>query len=152
MAIAWQAKNSGELVVFHNRDATVLAQKENSRITIFSTDSLALDNRTVKAYNKGNFNQNITLAPLQNLLWHKGNKILVLDSLSLYPDNAKPDVILLTQSPKVNMERLLQKLKPKQVVADATNYKTYVARWAATCRKQNIPFHATAEKGYYILK
>jgi len=152
MATAWQAKNGGELVVFHNREATVLAQKENSRITIFSTDSVALENRTVKAYNKGNFNQNITLAPLHNLLWHKGNKILVLDSLSVYPENAKPDVILLTQSPKVNMERLLQQLKPKQVIADATNYKSYVARWAATCRKQKIPFHATAEKGYYILK
>jgi len=152
MATAWQAKNGSELVVFHNREATVLAQKENNRIIIFSTDSLALENRTVKAYNKGNFNQNITLAPLHNLLWYNRSKILVLDSVSVYPDNAKPDVVLLTQSPKVNLERMLQQLKPKQVVADATNYKTYVARWAVTCRKQKIPFHATAEKGYYILK
>ena len=152
MATAWQAKNGGELIIFHNRDATVLAQKENSRITIYSTDSLALDNGTIKAYNKGNFNQQIQLTPLRNLLWYNGRKILILDSLSVYPPTVKPDVVLLTQSPKVNLERMLQELKPKQIVADATNYKTYVARWAATCRKQKIPFHATAEKGYYILK
>jgi len=152
MMTAWQAKNGGELVIFHNRNTTLLAQKQNSSITIFSADSMALENRTIKAYNKGNFNQNLTLKPLHNLLWHKGSRILVLDSLSIYPENARPDVILLTQSPKVNLERLLQELKPKQVVADATNYKTYVARWAATCRKQKIPFHATAEKGFYVLK
>ena len=152
MATAWQAKNGGELIIFHNRDATVLAQKENSRIIIYSTDSLALDNRTVKAYNKGNFNQQIQLTPLRNLLWYNGRKILILDSLSVYPPAIEPDVVLLIQSPKVNLERMLQELKPKQVVADATNYKTYVARWAATCRKQKIPFHATAEKGYYILR
>jgi len=152
MATLWKSKHGSELVIFHNRNASLLAQKENSGITVWSCDSLALENKTVKAYNKGNFNRPVTLLPLHNLLWYKGNKILVLDSLAVYPENTKPDVVVLTQSPKVNLERLLQQLKPKQVVADATNYKTYVARWAATCRKKNIPFHATAEKGYYILK
>jgi competence protein ComEC len=41
---------------------------------------------------------------------------------------------------------------PKAVIADATNYKSYVKRWKATCEKEKIPFHATAEKGFYIIE
>lgn len=152
MATSWQAKNGSELLVFHNRNATLVAQKQDNKITVMSTDTLALDNKTIKAYSKGNFANNVQLKPMANLIWHNKQRILVLDSLAIYPENINPDVVVLTQSPKINLERMLQQLKPKQVVADATNYKTYIARWAATCRKQNIPFHATAEKGYYILK
>lgn len=152
MATSWQAKNSSELIVFHNYNHTLIAKKQADHITVFSTDSLALQNRSITAYNKGNFNQQTKLAPLQNTLWYKGHTVLVLDSLGVYAADTHPEVILLTKSPKVNLERALQQLKPKQVIADATNYKTYIARWAATCRKQKIPFHATAEKGFYILK
>ena len=152
MVTSHTAQTHEEFVVFHNYDTPLLAQKEKGRITIISPDSLALQSRTVKVYNKGNFNHEISLMPLHNLLWYKGHKILVLDSLSVYPENSHPDVVLLTQSPKVNLDRLLLQLKPRQVVADATNYTTYLARWAATCRKQKIPFHATAEKGYYVLE
>jgi competence protein ComEC len=49
------------------------------------------------------------------------------------------------------LERLFQDLKPKIVVADATNFKTYIQLWKATCIKKKIPFHATGEKGFYKL-
>jgi competence protein ComEC len=152
MATSWQARNSNELIVFHNYNHTLVAKKHADHITVFSTDSLALQNRSITAYNKGSFNQQVQLMPLQNMLWYKGHTILILDSLAVYPANTHPEVVLLTQSPKVNLDRVLLNLQPKQVIADATNYKTYIARWAATCAKQKIPFHATAEKGFYILK
>ncbi|MXN92227.1 DUF4131 domain-containing protein [Flavobacterium sp. Sd200] len=152
MATAWQAKNGSELLVFHNRNATLMVEKQNNNITVLSADTLALENRIIKAYNKGNFNRNLQLRPLRNLVWHNNHKVLIIDSIGVYPENIKPDVVVLTQSPKVNLDRMLQQLHPKQVVADATNYKTYITLWAESCRKKNIPFHATAEKGYYILK
>jgi len=152
MATSWHARSSDELVVFHNYNHTLVAKKHADHITIFSTDSLALQNRSITAYNKGNFNQQVQLMPLQNMLWYNGHTVLVLDSLGVYPVGIHPEVVLLTQSPKVNLDRVLLNLQPKQVIADATNYKTYIACWSATCRKQKIPFHATAEKGFYILK
>lgn len=148
----WNSKNHDELIVFHNRNSTLLAVKENSRITLMSEDSLALKNPNVRSYRKGSFATKVVARPLADVLWHNGSKVLVIDSTAAYSPEMKPDVLLLTHSPKVNFERMLQQLKPKQVVADATNYKTYVGRWAATCRKQKIPFHATAEKGYYGIK
>ena len=64
----------------------------------------------------------------------------------------KPDIILLSNSPKINLERLIDSLTPEQIVADGSNYKSYVARWKATCIKKKLPFHNTNEKGAYILK
>jgi competence protein ComEC len=62
-----------------------------------------------------------------------------------------PDILLLVNNPKINMEKVLQITKPKLVVADGSNYKYYCKLWKATCKKQKIPFHNTAEKGFYKL-
>ena len=69
----------------------------------------------------------------------------------VFIEEEKPDIILLTNSPKVNLERIFQSWKPQQVVVDATNYKTYIKVWRETCRKEKIPFHDTSEKGFYKL-
>ncbi|AWH84953.1 hypothetical protein HYN59_07360 [Flavobacterium album] len=148
----WDSKSHDELIVFNNRKSTLLAERISSRIMILSEDSLALKNFNIRSYRKGNFASEVILKPIQNVLWHKGSKVLIIDSTAAYSPAMKPDVLLLIHSPKVNFERLLAELHPKQVVADATNYKTYVARWKATCQKQKIPFHATAEKGSYGIK
>lgn len=57
----------------------------------------------------------------------------------------------MTQSPKINLERILQESRPKIIIADASNYRTDTQRWKATCEKEKIPFHATVEKGFYSL-
>lgn len=148
----WDSQNAEELIVFNNRNNTLITIKDAHLITIMSTDSLAGDNLKIKAYKKEAFNCETNILPARNILWHKSDRILILDSLGLYNSKIKPSILILTQSPKVNLERLLTELKPKQVIADATNYKSYIARWKATCSKQKIPFHATTEKGFYRLE
>ena len=88
---------------------------------------------------------------LGNLLYFKNKKILIVDSLGVYPKDIRPDILILNQSPKINLERLLQIARPKLVVADASNYKNIQKLWKATCLKEKIPFHATGEKGFYRL-
>jgi competence protein ComEC len=46
---------------------------------------------------------------------------------------------------------MLRLLKPKIVVADASNYKSLQEHWKASCEKQKISFHAVSEKGYFKL-
>ncbi len=100
----------------------------------------------------GNFSQLKAKKELRNLLFFDGNKILILDSLGIYPKDIHPDILILTQSPKTNLSRLLERTKPKIVVADASNYRSYINLWKATCLKEKIPFHATVEKGFYRLE
>lgn len=80
--------------------------------------------------------------------------MLVIDEKGIYqlPENTKVDIVLLTQSPKVNLERLIKELNPKLIIADGSNYKNITSSWEQTCLKQKIPFHSTSEKGYYKFK
>ena len=63
----------------------------------------------------------------------------------------KADIIIIRNSPKINLDRLLQKINPEIIIADASNYKSYVVSWKESCKNKNIPFHSTYEKGYYKL-
>lgn len=77
-------------------------------------------------------------------------QLLIVDSLGVYPiKNSTPDYLLLTQSPKINLDRLIDSIAPKQIIADGSNYRNYITRWKATCLKRKLPFHYTGERGAY---
>ena len=75
-----------------------------------------------------------------------------MDSLCIYPKQKKVNYLVLTQSPKLNLERLLDSIQVKKVIADGSNYKSSIARWKATCTKRKLPFHYTGEKGTYYFE
>ena len=89
---------------------------------------------------------------LKNFIYFKGKRIFVLDSAIQLIPNINPDVLLLTQSTKVNLDRVLMELKPKMVVADGSNFRSIQQTWKKSCDKQKIPFHMTHEKGSYSMK
>jgi competence protein ComEC len=153
-ATHWAHQKQKELVVFHSKKNTLITERNGEKITLFANDSLlktASENKTLTAYLIGNFSYLKSKEKLQNTLCFDDKKILILDSLGVYPKNAKPDILVLTQSPKINLDRMFQNLKPQIVVADASNYRTYISLWKASCLKNKIPFHATGEKGFYRL-
>jgi len=90
--------------------------------------------------------------PLANTLLFNSKKILIIDSSAVYKTSISPDIILLSHSPKINLERLLEIHKPEIIIADASNFKSYIEIWKQTCSKRKIPFHSTYEKGFYSLK
>lgn len=154
LGIQWSIQNEQEWIVFNIRRNTLLAERNGKNITVYANDSIlktAQKNNAIKSYRVENLSTLKEKKELQNLFYFNGKKIFILDSSGVFPKNINPDVIILTQSPKINFDRLLQTTKPNMVVADASNYKTIQKQWKATCMKQKIPFHATSEKGYYRL-
>ncbi len=148
----WTIQNQKELVIFNAKKNSLIAERNGKNVTVYSNDELLKTvpkNKTVSAYLMGNFSQLTQTKRLGNLMYHKDNKILILDSLGVYTTAIRPDIVVITQSPKINMERFLQITKPKLVVADASNYKYIQKLWKGTCLKEKIPFHATGEKGFY---
>ncbi len=144
-----------ELIVFNIKKNSLLAARIGKNTTIFANDSTVKKiskNAQLNAYLVGNFSQleNKKLAP--NLLFFNNKKILIIDSTAIYPTNITPDVVLITHSPKLNLERFLQNCTPKIIIADGSNFKSYIKIWQTTCHEQKMPFHATAEKGFYRIK
>ncbi len=151
----WTIQNQSELVIFNSKKNTLIAERKGENVVLFANDSLlktASKNNPLSTYLMGNFSRLAAKKKLQNLMYFNGNKILILDSLGVYPKNSQPDIVVLTQSPKINMERFLASTKPKIIVADASNYRNIQKLWKDTCLKAKIPFHAIGEKGFYRLE
>jgi competence protein ComEC len=151
----WNLENQQELVIFNIKKSTLITQRKGKTVTLFANDGIlknASQNTVLSSYLVSNFSTLKTKKPLQNLAFFEGKKILILDSLGVYPKGIHPDVLVLIQSPKINLDRLFLNLKPKLIVADASNYRTIQKLWKASCEKQKIPFHATNEMGFYVLK
>ncbi|WP_310560300.1 ComEC/Rec2 family competence protein [Flavobacterium sp.] len=151
----WTIQNQKELVIFNAKKNSLIAERNGKSVSLYSNDGLlktVSKNKTVAAYLMGNFSQLTQTKRLGDLMYYKENKILILDSLGVYPTAIRPDIVVITQSPKINMERFLQITKPKLVVADASNYKYIQKLWNGSCLKEKIPFHATGEKGFYRLE
>lgn len=144
-----QSKTTDEFIIFNNKKATLFTTKTNELVHVYSNDTLPAKNENLKNYNRGNFNLKLQFHSLQNVIFYKQQKILIVDSIGTYRTVITPDIIVLVQSPKINLNRLIKEVKPKQIIADGTNYKNYVKRWKASCEKEKIPFHATSEKGFY---
>jgi competence protein ComEC len=151
----WNIQNQSELVIFNSKKNTLIAERNGENVKLYANDSLletASKNKTLSGYLMGNFSHLTATKKLQNLIYFNGKKIFVIDSLGVYPTAIRPDIVVFTQSPKINMERFLQTTKPKLIVADASNFRTIQKLWRATCLKAKIPFHAIGEKGFYRLE
>ncbi|MFE3847305.1 ComEC/Rec2 family competence protein [Flavobacterium sp. LB3P45] len=150
----YNIQNQQEWVVFNLKKHTLITERNSNDVIMYANDSIlkiSRKNSTLNSYLVGNFSVLKTKKRLQNTAFFNGKKIMIVDSFGIYPKNIKPDILLLIQSPKINLERLFQTVSPRIVVADASNYKTIQKLWKATCAKQKIPFHATGEKGFYKL-
>ena len=144
---------SNELVVFHKSRHTIIANKFGST-SIFYHNLDSLDNSSIiDNYITGAYIKNLNEENLKSVYSFNDSKLLIVDSLGLYHfKTVNPEYILLTNSPKLNLNRLIDSLQPKTIIADGSNFKSYINRWKATCIKRNIPFHYTGEKGAFIFK
>lgn len=150
ISVKWNENQGSELVVFNEKSTLIGIKNQNSVIAF--TDIPENHNTTLNHYTRGTFSDSLRIFPMQNAISFQNKRILVIDSLGIYKTSIPPEIIILTQNPKINLSRLIRKIKPKEIIADKSNYKNTVKRWEATCRKEKIPFHAIAEKGFYRLK
>ncbi|APZ44912.1 competence protein [Polaribacter reichenbachii] len=149
-----QKKTKEEFIVFHKSRNSILGNRVGEQVEIHhDLDSINIQNLgLLSSYRIGeNIHQTLN-NDVSNIYQFKNEIILVVDSLGIYQLNdLKNPIVLLQQSPKINLERLIMQLKPKQIIADGSNYKSYVKRWQQTAENKKTPFHDTAKKGAYIL-
>lgn len=147
-----QTHNKAQLWIAHQTKNSVLLHQTGAQLVIYSPDSTASE----KIVNDYKILENITAAnyqPLVNAYNLAKGRLVVIDSLGVFPRlDVHAEYVLLTQSPKINLERLLDVSPPKAVIVDGSNYRSYIKRWAVTCDQKNIPFHYTGDKGAFMVE
>ncbi|QZK89376.1 ComEC family competence protein [Flavobacterium sp. CHNK8] len=153
--MTWQDSNISELIVFHLPKETLITVKHGIHCKVYCNTITTKENKAKSNLNTYLLSTNGIIQrkqSLKNFIYFKGKRIFVLDSAIQLIPNINPDVLLLTQSTKVNLDRVLMELKPKMVVADGSNFRSIQQTWKKSCDKQKIPFHMTHEKGSYSMK
>ena len=151
----YERNTKKELIVFHKNKTSMLGIRKSNTLKIYSNLSL---NELEKEQSISNYilYEKVSLkvaSKKARILSFTDETILSIDSLGVYPkDFQKKAIVHLKHSPKVNLNRLIDNLQPKLIIADGSNYKSYINRWQKTCEKQKTPFHSTQQNGAYILK
>jgi len=112
--------------------------------------------RKINPYIKQNFSWHFSKIQYDSLTIfqkYEHTKILHIDSLGIYQyTDYHPDIIHLSYSPKINLDRVISKLHPKIIVIDGSNYPSYIKRWKKSANKMNIHYFDTNAKGYFEIK
>ena len=151
----YKRNSKKELVIFHKSRTSILGDRNGKMITIYhEQDSVEIrKQKLLVSYKIGEDVELSYKSKIQNIYKTKNTKLLIIDSLSIYQNLGITNlVVLLKNSPKINLKRLIRELQPKQIIADGNNYKSYINRWRITCEKEKTPFHYTGQNGVYIIK
>ena len=147
--------NHNSLIIFHKSRNTLIGFQNGRNLTLHHD----LDPKQI---DEVSFLENFSVAEkiqvsstdsIKDVYTIDKNHLLVIDSLGVY--NVKtfqPSIILLRGSPKINLIRLIDSLKPNFIVCDGSNFRSYQERWEATCKAKKIPFHQTSKKGAFIYR
>jgi len=146
--------SKNEMVIFHKYRQTYVGLKRSKKFTLLKSvlnDTLYKD-QLIRSYLRSTMSINYSEEILPNVFSNQNKLILVPDSLGNYPRYIDPDLLLLTNNPKLNLNRLIDEIEPKLIIADGNNYRSNIERWKSTTEERAIPFYYTGEKGAFIIR
>ena len=150
----YHIEKNNEFIVFHKSRNSIIGNRTGSFLEIYhDLDSLVTKQNLLKNYKVGENIQYQNYQKLPTILQLNKQIVLFIDTAGVYNlTDLRQPIVLLRQSPKINLERLINILQPTIIIADGSNYKSYVRHWKATCLKLQIPYWSTNEQGAYIKK
>lgn len=154
--VVWEKFESSqdELLVFHKSRKSLIGYKNNTHFTLFRNDSLSYIEASypIRNYLVNRGINHYCEEAIPKTFKFRNTKVLILDSLGVYSKKFQKSIVILTESPKVNLERLIDSISPKLIIADGSNYTSYIVRWKNTCLEKKLPFHHTGRKGAHIIE
>ena len=146
--------NTNEFIVFHQIKNSIIGVKNQNKMAVYQhLDATVFNgNRVIRSFLLGQFSKTIIkVNPLKNIYKINHKLALVVDSSGVYSRlNFIPETVVLIQSPKINLHRLILTLHPKLIIADGSNYRNYIQQWESTCKKEQIDFYNTSKKGAFV--
>ncbi len=151
----YATNSKNEIVIFHKSRKTIIGERKGNNLKIYhDIDSLKIRNLgNLKSYEIGEEMENVVYnSKIPNIIKLNNTDLIIVDNLGVYQiDGLQNCILLLRQSPKINLDRLVRKLNPTKIIADGSNYKSYVKFWENICIKNKIPFYYTGKNGAYII-
>lgn len=145
---SYKVFNKHELIVYNDYLNTIITLKKGNKLTVLENDFDA--DYLVK--NKIANNINLINSLRREVFVFKDQIYLIVDE-SLAYDQLKSTkmILIISNNPKINLERVLMKLTPSKVIVTAKNYTSNVNKWKSTCSKLQVPFYDISKQGVYLM-
>ena len=148
-------QTSSELIVFHLYKESLVVNRSGEKGSVFENqkgESFRQES-ALKNYQRQHLSLDLESSKKMKNFFTIGDKrVLIVDHDNIKSDYGfEPDILILMNSPKINLNRLLLKIRPNIIVADGSNYFTYKLLWRRTAEKSKITFFDTAKNGAFTL-
>lgn len=150
----WSTQKSSEFVVFHQYKNSLFLKRTGDQVVMFRAerDGQPIQNSSLKDYGLTHLNLNFKRSDRSKNFFTIGeDRIMIVDDSNILSE-FDPDFLVLVNSPKVNLQRLLGKIKPRMIIADGSNYSSFKSDWKRTAKRHGILFHDTALNGAFSLE
>lgn len=142
-----------QLLVFHTSRQTIIGSQKGEKLQLFQKQQTSEEPVWLKNFRVGEDLQQVEQLPMKNIHFQKEKLLVVIDSSGIFPKQLpQQPYLLLSGSPRINLERVIQELQPREIIADGSNYRSYVQRWQKTGKAYKIPFFNTSEKGAFVIQ
>lgn len=139
--------SSPKVWVTHTYKNSMLVAVNKNTLNVFTPHKNQKIARMAQQFQQYYRLDNIAYKPLKNGY----HNLLVVDSSAIFQGVKTVENVLLRQNPKIHLEVLIESIQPKLIIADGSNYPSFISRWEKTCLEKNIRFHTTAKEGAYPL-
>ena len=149
------SSSRSSFAVLHQYGGSLFVRKTGNELRIYSGVENQSD-QIEKVIN--NFSLNFLnlkrkqIESMKHFYTVQNKRLMVIDHELIQSDlGFEPDILVLIESPRINLNRLLTKIQPSVIIADGSNYPTYISLWKKSAKSAGIVFHNTSEDGAYIL-
>ncbi|MDO3694518.1 ComEC/Rec2 family competence protein [Wenyingzhuangia sp. chi5] len=140
-----------ELLIYNSIGQNMITVRHQNTITIFAKDSLtAKDSVLLKANQLKNKLKEINYSSKEVFTFKNDNYLVINKNKPYYLLKQKELILIIVDNPRINLERLITSLKPKQIIIASSNYKNNQLKWKSTCKKLQVPIYCVTELGAFI--
>ncbi len=137
-----------ELWLHHHYTNTIITEISSHQLTVHSKKALTKNDKKYIIYPIEKSLHLVTnYNKLQNSYTYHKHQIHIIDHKNSLPKSIQNTILIITNSPKINLERLLCKETPKLIIATNHNYKNLIQKWKATCAWHQVAFYDSSQKG-----
>ncbi len=138
-----------ELWLLDNYKNTIMVEVVSGNVTVWSSKQLSVFDKQYKIVPlvESLHIDTINYCELEEAYNYDKEKIVLINQDFIPNIDLGNKILIVSNTPKINMERLLQNNRPKQLVFAANNYKDIVVKWKATCNVLGVAYYDVAKKG-----
>ena len=145
--------SANELVVMQKfKETTIIHRKGRFAELIKSKDSMNSTELYLTNYLATNQVKRIQLQAMGLKLIPCGdvNYLLITKDFDFTDLSVPSPHIILSNSPKINLDRLIGHFQPKMIIADGSNMRYLIKIWEKTCKARGLELHITGDSGAYV--